>query len=93
MFDHLEFEIPSTARAAYTKSPALPAWADTMDFDLETVDSTLQEIEANKARQRKLRSIFGMISLVDENVAKLWKVLQRYGIEDDTVLVFTSGKN
>ena len=91
MFTDLDFDIPHTARAALERDPALPTWADDITVPLENVTAALAKMEVNKARQRRFKNIFGMVALIDDEVGRVLELLERRGVADDTIVVFTSG--
>jgi hypothetical protein len=67
MYDHFNFEVTKTARAALNKSPALPPWS-VIDFKLEDSDKMIRDLERDEERQRRFRSIFSMVKLIDDGV-------------------------
>ena len=92
MYDHLNFKVTKTARAALNKSPALPPWS-IIDFKLEDTDKIIRNLETDEERQRRFRSIFAMVKLIDDGLGKVMQTLKRTGITDNTIVVFSSGKS
>ena len=92
MYDDLDFKVTKTARAALHKSPALPPWS-VIDFKLEDTDNIIRGLEKDEERQRRFRSIFAMVKLIDDGVGKIMRSLKRNGIVDNTIVVFTSGES
>jgi len=92
MFDHMKFKMPRTAEAAYRKKPALPAWSwsKRLYTDIKNADEEIGRIEASAHWQRSLRNYFGMVKLIDDKVGDLLKVLKDNGLEENTIVVFTS---
>jgi len=93
MFDDMEFNVPRTAIAAVQHSPSLPKWAQNGVPSVNstyTTDTYREQMKNDEKRQRHLRNIFGMLRLVDDNVGKLLRYLKSSGLEDNTIVVFTS---
>merc|ERR1712238_216488 len=76
-FDDLEFEIPKTMASVIENVTDSPAWIKI---------SALQR----QFNQNHLRQYLGMVAVIDENIGKLLTFLKNKGLEEDTIVVFTS---
>lgn len=101
MFDDLEFDVPDTAAAALRKEPALPNWSPVSNMKKMTgmkwnkvsvkfAEKRLEKLKQSKPRESKLEDTFGMIKCVDYNIGKLLASLTNSGLDEDTIVVFTS---
>ena len=91
MFNNITFDLPETAKKAMHKTPALPSWAEMSEFlPLVQVDDQIADFRADTVKQQALREIFGMIKLVDDRVGRMIKVLEDKGVDQNTIIVFTS---
>ena len=92
MFDHLFFQYPESARRNMKYDPPAPGFnylsKDTVPV-LE-VDAWVDKYEQGRFWQTHMRQYYGMVKCIDDNVGKLMKSLQESGIDDDTIVVFTS---
>jgi uncharacterized sulfatase len=92
MFKDMHFQLPYTARAVANKSPASPLWNshNHMDVPLDDVDAYLDEYENWTFFQESFQKYFGMVKCIDDNVGKLLMYLKSAGIDNNTIIVFTS---
>ena len=101
MHDDLEFGVTDTAAVALRKEPAVPNWAPPSNLgkfiglkwnrvSVNVAEKRLNLLQENQPRQFKLSDTFGMVKCVDDNMGKLMTYLKDAGIEDDTILIFTS---
>jgi len=91
MFNNLTFNLPETAKKAMHKTPALPSWAEMKEFTpLLQVDDQITDFRTDRKRQQGLRKVFGMIKLIDDRVGQMIKVLEDEGLDQNTIIVFTS---
>ena len=79
-----------------TNDPAPPTW-QVMDLadrgrpdDLNEMGEFLDAFESSDWWQDYMQKYFGMVACLDENVGKLLNSIKGNGIENDTILVFTS---
>jgi len=89
MYDHFDYKVPYTGKVALKKSPALPGWSN-MPIDIADAEKTISELENDDFRHRYFTMIYGMIKLIDDNVGKLLQHLEDKGVDQDTIVVFTS---
>jgi arylsulfatase A-like enzyme len=92
MFNHFTFQLPFTARTAARRAPASPGWNDHdyLSVPLDDTEDYLDDVEKRTFYQESLRSYFGMVKCIDDNIGKLFSYLDSAGIDDDTIIVFTS---
>lgn len=101
MFDHLEFEVPRTAIAALKKDPALPNWSSVAQMKkvikvnwkkvaVQRAWTRQKEIKESIRRRHILQHIFAMIKCIDDNVGKLLSYLKEAGLDENTIVVFSS---
>lgn len=87
MFDPADMPVPETL---YEKD--LPDWAETARQGFVQRDKA--ESAADPKRERLLRERLaqycGMVKCIDDNVGRILDVLEREGILDDTLILFTS---
>ena len=76
-FDDLEFQIPKTMASVIENVTYSPAW-----IEISALEKQLN--------QKHLRQYLGMMAVVDENIGKLLTFLKNKGLEEDTIVVFTS---
>lgn len=86
----MTFRIPKTAVAALERNPARPRWAKNVNTDISKTDEIIEQMENDTKRQRRYRRYFGMIKCVDDNVGKMLRHLKKTGLDENTVVVFTS---
>jgi len=94
MFNNLKFSLPYTAVTATRRDPASPLWNYhdfyTAPLDDDEVYDYLDEYQNRDFYQESLQSYFGMVKCIDDNVGKLMSYLKESGIDDNTIVVFTS---
>mmetsp|Transcript_14596 Transcript_14596/g.17762 ORF Transcript_14596/g.17762 Transcript_14596/m.17762 type:complete len:599 (-) Transcript_14596:188-1984(-) len=91
MYDHFDFKVPKTAWSALHKKPALPGWSSTpIQAEPDNADDVIKELEESEKRQVYFRNIFGMVKLIDDNVGKMLNYLKEKGLEENTIVVFSS---
>ena len=96
MFEETFFKVPSTGKSALTNDPAAPTWQvlDLADRgrpdDLNDMEEFLGAFENSDWWQDYMQKYFGMVACLDENVGKLLNSIKGNGIENNTILVFTS---
>ena len=87
--------------AALRKKPALPKWAPPSNLKKMTgmkwnkvsvkfAEKRLLKLQQSQPRESKLQDTFGMVKCVDDNIGKLLAYLKTSGLEEDTIVVFTS---
>ena len=76
-FNDLEFQIPKTMASVIENVTYSPAW-----IEISALEKQLN--------QKHLRQYLGMMAVVDENIGKLLTFLKNKGLEEDTIVVFTS---
>lgn len=92
MYNKVEFQLPYTARTATLRDPASPLWNsfDHMKVSVAEAEEYLEEYQQLPFYQKQLRQYFGMVKCIDDNVGKLLAFLKDSGIDDDTIIIFTS---
>jgi len=93
MYNDMNFKMPPSGVAAFNRKPALPGWSDVkskVEYDLETANETIKNIENNDKWQTTMRNYFGMVKLVDDKVGELLSFLKEKGQDSNTIVVFTS---
>ncbi len=76
MYNHLQFELPSSSVNAEENSPK---WV---------IRGKKNSI--NKNFQKNMVNYYGMVKCIDDNVGRLLKFLEENGLDQNTVVVFTS---
>jgi uncharacterized sulfatase len=91
-FKDIRFEYPSTGKAAVTKDPASPKWnfLDHEDVDPNDAMAYIDDFENGNYWQDYMQQYFAMVECIDLNVGKLLDHLDRQGIADNTIVVFSS---
>ncbi len=92
MYKNRHFKTPYTARTGYSYSPAAPGW-NTFSLDevpLNEVDEYLAEYEASEFFQNHMQQYYGMVKCIDDNLGRLMNTIKGLGIDEDTIIVFTS---
>lgn len=89
MYQYFNFSVPFSARSALRKDPGLPSWNhhDHPNISLNGADEYLDDYEKRHFYQEYMRSYFGMVKCIDDNVGKLFSYLQRVGIDNNTIIV------
>lgn len=92
LFKDRHFKIPNTAKYGMSFDPAAPGWNyfNLADVPLEEVDQYLANYENSNDWQVDMQQYFGMVKCIDTNIGKLLDKLDELGIDDDTIVVFTS---
>lgn len=91
MYNDLDFDIPKSARQNMKFDPAPPGFARNFEDDLppDEVDDYFDEYK-DRFFTDHMQQYFGMVKCIDYNIGKVLDKLKNLGIEDDTVVVFTS---
>jgi arylsulfatase A-like enzyme len=76
MFTHFKFENPRTMTAALKSSPG---WSPVTGKN-----------GARSLNQKSMAIYFGMVKCIDDNVGKILRYLRVHGLEQNTIVVFTS---
>jgi len=90
MFKDIHFKLPPTARAAARGEPAVPQWNYAGRVVENGANEYLAEMEASEFWQNHMAMYFGMVKCLDDNVGKLLRFLSESGLDEDTIIVFTS---
>jgi arylsulfatase A-like enzyme len=87
-----DFEYPPSGISAIRKDPAPPKWnnIDHEEIDVNDAEQYISDYEKSDEWQEYMRQYFGMVACIDENVGKLLSFLTTRGIDDNTIIVFTS---
>lgn len=78
MFEDMHFQNPRTMDAATEDS--MPGWVS-----LKGKNSAEKGL-----KQEQMQWYFGMVKCIDDNVGRILDYLKKEGLEDDTIVVFTS---
>ena len=92
MYNDMNFKMPPSGVAAFNRKPALPSWSQVkskVEYDLETANETIKNIENDDKWQTAMRNYFGMVKLVDDKVGELLSFLKEKGQDSNTIVVFT----
>lgn len=91
-FDHLKFEYPDSGKAAIKASPGGPKWngMDHEGIDPNDAEAYIKEYEEGAYYQNHIQQYYGMVALIDANVGKLLSFLENKGIDENTIIVFSS---
>jgi arylsulfatase A-like enzyme len=92
MYDHLNFTLPYTAKAAARFDPVAPAWSwnDFMTTPSNETEKHLEDYQNRDFYQKSMRTYFGMVKCIDDNIGKLLSYLDDAGLDENTVIAFTS---
>jgi len=92
LYTDLHFQIPETAAAALKYDPAAPGfnWVDAYNLQIKDADEFIEKEENSKTWQKYMQQYYGMVKCIDDNVGKLLFALQDAGIDEETIVVFTS---
>ena len=94
MYSDLQFRIPETAKMAVRKNPAIPSWSyvhkNYRNVPLSISEAKIQQLENSLWFQNQNRKVFGMVKLVDDSIGRILRFLSDTGLEDNTIVVFTS---
>jgi|AntRauTorckE5430_2_1112549.scaffolds.fasta_scaffold06446_2 uncharacterized sulfatase len=61
-----------------------------MNIDITDAQNTISQLENDEFRHRYFTMIYGMVKLIDDNVGKLLDHLEEKGVDQNTIVVFTS---
>ncbi|MCP3928674.1 MAG: sulfatase-like hydrolase/transferase [Bacteroidetes bacterium] len=75
MYTHFKFEEP---HSMFAKPEQIPAW------------NARGKKPVNQLNQRAMAQYFGMVKCIDDNVGKLLRYLNEQGLDNNTIVVFTS---
>lgn len=75
LFNHLQFKNPRTMDAPMEKMPKYVSFKRNLVTELD---------------QGKMQRYFGMVKCIDDNVGRILAFLEENGLEDNTIVVFTS---
>lgn len=94
MYTDNKFKIPESGKAALRRNPATPGWniLDHEDINAADAEDFLEKFENGRFYQNYMQQYFGMVKCIDENVGKLLGFLEEKGVEENTIIIFTSGK-
>jgi arylsulfatase A-like enzyme len=88
MYSDFDFQVPQTAIAGFKKTPALPPYIFPR-YNITEANDNIQHL-GSEIRRDWFRRIFGMIKLIDDNVGKMMTYLKNAGLDENTIVVFTS---
>ena len=88
MYRHFDFKVPQTAIAGFRKTPALPPFIYPR-YNITEAGANINLL-GSEMRKDWFRRIFGMIKLIDDNVGKMMTYLKNSGMDENTIVVFTS---
>ncbi|VGO20489.1 sulfatase-like hydrolase/transferase [Pontiella sulfatireligans] len=80
MYDHMDLQPPKTMAPEYTA--AKPSWASKSNDD--------DHNEADGFDPKPLRQYFGMVKHIDDSVGRLLEFLDKNGLSENTIVIFTS---
>ena len=95
MYSNMKLKLPQTFRSRYQGHHIHPKF-DAFYYNNAMGDSQnktsveLEEFENDPVFQNEMQKYFGMVKCIDVNVGRLMQFLKREGIEDNTIVVFTS---
>lgn len=78
MYEHLQFELPSTANP---KQIEIPGWLNLKGK---------KNIVKREKLQKSLTNYFGMVKNIDDNVGRILDFLQENNLDKNTIVVFNS---
>lgn len=78
MYEHFTYEAPKTM---FKSSSQTPDWI---------VGNEGDEIPEKRLDQKNMAGYFGMVRLIDDNVGRLLTLLREEGLEENTLVVFTT---
>ena len=94
MYDNLSFSVPESARKHFKHQPAAPGFRFINQTNsmppINEVDQWIEEYENGPFWQHYMRQYYGMVKCIDDNIGKLMNTLKNKGIDDETIVVFTS---
>ncbi|MDZ8117628.1 sulfatase-like hydrolase/transferase [Pontiella agarivorans] len=80
MYDHMDLQPPKTQDPEYTA--AKPGWAKPLN--------KMDHNEAERFDPKPLRQYFGMVKHIDDSVGRILTFLDKNGLKDNTIIVFTA---
>jgi len=91
-FDHLKVKYPDSGKAAITSFPGGPKWngMEHEGIDPNDAEAYVKEFEESAYYQNHIQQYYGMVALLDDNVGKLLTFLENKGIDENTIIVFSS---
>uniref|UniRef100_A0A7S3PVI5 Sulfatase N-terminal domain-containing protein n=1 Tax=Chaetoceros debilis TaxID=122233 RepID=A0A7S3PVI5_9STRA len=94
MYADNKLKIPESGKAALRRDPATPGWnvLDYEDVDAADAEAFLEKFENGRFYQNYMQQYFGMVKCIDENVGKLLGFLEEKAVDENTIVIFTSGK-
>ena len=92
MYDHFNFTLPYTAKAAARFDPASPKWSwhEFKNTPSNDTEKHLEDYQNDYFYQNSMRKYFGMVKCIDVNIGKLLSYLEDAGLDENTVIAFTS---
>ena len=89
------FELPSTMKSRYEGNHPHPMFDDNIYTDVLGVNqnktsSELLDYEKFSRFQHHMKQYYGMVKCIDDNLGNFMKFLTNLGLDDNTVVVFTS---
>lgn len=92
MFNHMTFNLPQSAIKALMNNSTMPEWSfgQKATVHFTKVHNISEQIAKCKTYQNAQRKIFGMVKLIDDSVGRILKAIQEQGIENNTIVIFTS---
>jgi arylsulfatase A-like enzyme len=94
MYSQLKFKMPETAKMAVRKNPAIPSWSyvhrNYRNVPFSISEEKIKQLENTMWFQNQNRKVFGMVKLVDDSIGRISKFLSDTGLENNTIVVFTS---
>jgi arylsulfatase A-like enzyme len=91
MYDPEEIEAPATCRPPGDNAPPHLKWlhAERQSGKANLDTPRVVAIDANEARQA-IALTYGMITMIDDAVGRILLALERHGLAESTIIVFTS---
>ena len=102
MYNHMDFKVPLSMTSRYRGLNPYPEFANNNNtkgnikndvmggtFPLKTEEEMLQ-FEKGAKFQNHISQYFGMVKCIDDNLGNLMSFIKKQGIEDNTIVVFTS---
>lgn len=83
---------PNTVREPYKTRFSMLKFQNpkSMDADNSTVPKWAAKGSVSKLKQEDLQAYFGMVQCIDDNVGKILSYLKSQGLDENTIVVFTS---
>lgn len=90
-FDGYHFKYPYSGKLASRGTPGTPSWNNPYTLvEKEEVEDSITEYENSEFWQTHMKWYFGMVKLIDVKVGSLLSALERLGIDDNTIVIFTA---